>query len=47
MGQATNLYAFENYDEAIPLVEQVIQERADYTDGYDLLSLIYKEKGDL
>ena len=25
----------------------MIQERADYTDGYDLLSMIYKEKGDL
>ena len=41
IGQATNLYAFGRYDEAIPLFEQVIQERADLADCYDSLSLIY------
>ena len=47
IGQATNLYAFGRYDEAIPLFEQVIKDRPDLADCYDSLSLIYQEMGDM
>ena len=47
IGEATNLYAFGRYDEAIPLFEQVIKEMPEEADTTHTMSLIYQEKGDL
>ena len=47
IGNATNLYAFGKYDEAIPLFEDVIKEMPELADITQIMSLIYKEKGDL
>ena len=47
IGEATNMYAFGRFDEAIPLFEQVIKEMPELADITHTMSLIYKEKGDL
>ena len=47
IGEATNLYAFGRFDEAIPLFEQVIKEMPELADITHTMSQIYQEKGDL
>ena len=47
IGQATNLYAFQRFDEAIPLFEEVIKAMPELADITHTMSLIYREKGDL
>lgn len=41
------MYAFQRYDEAIPLFEQVIKKMPELADISHTMSLIYQEKGDL
>lgn len=47
IGEATNLYTFGRFDEAIPIFESVIKEMPDLADVTHTMSLIYEEKGDL
>lgn len=47
IGEATNLYTFGKFDEAIPLFEQVITEMPELAEVTHTMSLIYEEKGDL
>lgn len=46
IGEATNLYTFGRFAEAIPLFEQVIKEMPDLADVTHTMSLIYIEMGD-
>ena len=47
IGEATNLYTFGKFEEAIPLFEEVIKEMPDLAEVTHTMSLIYEEKGDL
>ncbi len=47
IGEATSLYTFGKFDEAIPLFEEVLKEMPELAEVTHTMSLIYEEKGDL
>jgi thioredoxin-like negative regulator of GroEL len=47
IGEATNLYTFGKFDEAIPIFEEVLKEMPELAEVTHTMSLIYEEKGDL
>jgi tetratricopeptide (TPR) repeat protein len=47
IGEATNLYTFGKFDEAIPLFEEVLKEMPELAEVTHTMSLIHEEKGDL
>ena len=45
--QALNQYKAENYDSAIPYLNEAIEASPDFTDAYHMLAVCYDERGDV
>jgi len=47
LSQANSMYLSNQYDEAISILHQIITHSSDLQEPYQVLSLIYQEKGDI